>query len=227
MLPDIWASGQHLITGPLNDEHANIAHNAPLKALLTTYHDIWADRLVPPADRSQSGSTWGDDFAKGNIGMAPEGYALYPTLVKSKLPSSEYADAPLPGENGNYSTFDGGDDFVIPKGAKNPSGAWEFLTWVLQRKQQQEYPSVGFTPVLVNAFTPALLKKYPYDAVALKALAHGSVEYTVAYNQVFNAPGSPWMRMFQEAVYAGNVAGALSAGQSAIQSTLTTAESVG
>ena len=32
-----------------------------------------------------------------------------------------------------YSTFDGGDDFVVPAGAPNASGAWEFIKWALSR----------------------------------------------------------------------------------------------
>jgi hypothetical protein len=46
------------------------------------------------------------------------------------------------------------------------------------------------------------------------------VEYTLAYNAVFNAPGSPWFKMFEDAVYNGNLAAAMQEGQSGIQSTL-------
>jgi multiple sugar transport system substrate-binding protein len=121
---------------------------------------------------------------------------------------------------GGYATFDGGDDFVIPKGAANPSGAWEFARWVLQNKQQAEYPSLSMTPVRTDILGPAFNAKNPYDAVALRALAKGSVEYTLAYNAVFNAPGSPWFKMFSTAVYNGNLLPALQQGQSGIQSAL-------
>lgn len=113
-----------------------------------------------------------------------------------------------------------GDDFIIPKGAKNASGAWEFVTWVLQRKQQDEYPSLGDTPVRTDLLTSSFRAANPYDAVALTALAHGSVEYTLGYNAVFNAPGSPWFKMFEDAVYNGNLSTGISEGQSGIQSAL-------
>ena len=71
-----------------------------------------------------------------------------------------------------------------------------------------------------DILTPAFAQKNPYDAVALKALAKGSVEYTLAYDAVFNEPGSPWFKMFEAAVYQGNLAGGISEGQSGIQSTL-------
>jgi hypothetical protein len=37
---------------------------------------------------------------------------------------------------------------------------------------------------------------------------------------VFNEPASPWLKMFDEAVYSDNVSNALSIGQSGIQATL-------
>ena len=46
------------------------------------------------------------------------------------------------------------------------------------------------------------------------------MEYTLAYDAVFNEPGSPWFKMFEDAVYNGNMSDAISEGQSGIQSTL-------
>jgi multiple sugar transport system substrate-binding protein len=114
---------------------------------------------------------------------------------------------------------------VIPAGAPNASGAWEFIKWALEPAQQVKYPSQGMTPIRTDILTPSFSATNPYDAVALKALAKGSVEYTLAYDAVFNEPGSPWFKMFEDAVYNGNVSGGLSEGQSGIQSTLDTVKS--
>jgi len=86
---------------------------------------------------------------------------------------------------------------------------------------------VVITPLAVRTdiLTPAFTAKFPYDAVALKALAKGSVEFTLAYDAVFNEPGSPWFKMFEEAVYSGNVKTALQQGQTGIQSTLDSVKS--
>ncbi len=217
MLPSIWAAGQHVINGPLGTQTANVTNNVPLKTILGFYRDLWAQHLVPLADQTQNGLTWGKDFESGTVGILPGDYG-FATGMK---PTSEFADAPLPAvSGGGGATFDGGDDFVIPKGAANPSGAWEFIQWVLQQHQQQEYPSLGDTPVRTDVLTPAFKAKNPYDAVALQALANGSVEYTLAYNAVFNVAGSPWFKMFEDAVYNGNMDVAVSEGQSGIQSAL-------
>ena len=219
MLPSLWASGQHLINGQLGSQQANVASNAPLRQMLTDYRQMWAGHLSPPADQTQNGLTWGADFEAGKVGILPGPYALAANF-KTTAQHAEFADAPLPGMSGGYSTFDGGNDFVIPKGAANPSGAWEFITWMLQPQQQAQYPSLGETPIRTDLLTPAFTNANPYDAVALKALAKGSVEYTLAYDAVFNEPGSPWFKMFEEAVYSGNVGTAMQQGQSNIQSTL-------
>ena len=60
--------------------------------------------------------------------------------------------------------------------------------------------------------------------MALNTLKYGSVEYTLAYNAVFNNPGAPWLKMFDEAVYGDNVNQGLKVGQSGIQSTLDAAD---
>ena len=220
MLPSLWAAGQHLISGPLGNQNANVASDAPLKTMLTAYRELWAQHLVPAADQTQNGLTWGADFEAGKVGILPGDYG-FAAHFTSKAQHAEFADAPLPAVNGGgYSTFDGGDDFVIPAGAPNASGAWEFIKWALEPAQQQKYPSEGMTPIRSDVLTPAFATTNPYDAIALRALAKGSVEYTLAYDAVFNEPGSPWFKMFEEAVYNGNVSGALQTGQSGIQSTL-------
>jgi multiple sugar transport system substrate-binding protein len=217
MLPSLWADGVHMISGPLGNQTANVASDAPLKTMLADYRTLWANKEVPVNDQTQNGLTWGADFEAGKVGILPGDYG-FATAMKDP---TEFADAPLPGVTGNsYSTFDGGDDFVIPAGASNPSGAWEFIKWVLGPAQQVQYPSLGDTPIRTDILTPAFAAKNPYDAVALKALAKGSVEYTLAYDAVYNEPGSPWFKMFEDAVYSGNLSSGIQEGQSGIQSTL-------
>ncbi len=220
MLPSLWALGTHLINGPLGTQTANVANDAPLKTMLQDYRIMWAKHETPVADQTQNGLTWGKDFEAGKVGILPGDYG-FAAAFTTPAQHAEFADAPLPGVDGaSYSTFDGGDDFVIPAGAPNASGAWEFIKWALEPQQQVKYPSEGMTPIRTDVLTPSFSAANPYDAVALKALAKGSVEYTLAYDAVFNEPGSPWFKMFEDAVYNGNLSAGLSEGQSGIQSTL-------
>ncbi len=218
MQPDLWAIGDNLITGPIGHQKINIANNKPLAELLQLYRSIWADKLAPANDQTDNGSTWGADFEAGTIGILPGAYGFLPGIVKAGMTRNHSVGiAPLPGPTGGYSTFDGGDDFIIPKGAKNPSGAWEFITWVLEKQQQLIYASHGYTPVRTDILTPSYYRTNPWNAVALQALAHGVAPVTTIYNAAFNAPGSPWYQMFTQAVYKGDIVGALKTGQSGFE----------
>src|SRR3984885_14378629 len=130
MLPSLWADNQHLISGPLGTQTAHVSSDPLLKQLLTDYQVMWSKHLVPAADQTQNGLTWGDDFASGKVGILPGDYGLAAKFT-TKAQHAEFADAPLPGVTGGYSTFDGGDDFVIPAGAKNASAAWGFIKGAL------------------------------------------------------------------------------------------------
>jgi multiple sugar transport system substrate-binding protein len=225
MLPSLWAAGHHLISGPLGTQTAHVSDDALLKQMLADYQVMWSKHLTPVADQTQNGLTWGKDFEAGKVGILPGDYG-FAAAFTTPAQHAEFADAPLPAVNGGgYSTFDGGDDFVIPASAPNASGAWEFIKWALAPQQQVKYPSEGMTPIRSDVLTPSFTATNPYDSVALQALAKGSVEYTLAYDAVFNEPGSPWFKMFEEAVYSGNVSTGIQQGQSGIQSTLNNVKS--
>jgi multiple sugar transport system substrate-binding protein len=223
--PGIWAGGSHLTNGSIGSQTANITGNQPLVSALTLYRELWSQHLVPDNDRTDDGTTWGQDFAAGKIGIMPGGYGQLVNLVKPSQLGTEFMDTPLPGANGGYSTFDGGDDFAIPAAAKNPSGAWEFIQWVLQTQQQDQYPALGATPVRTDVLTPAFSSANPEDAVALKALGKGYAPVTMVYDQMFNQAGGPWFQMFTTAVYDGNMTLALQQGQSGLARLLQQASS--
>ena len=212
--PGIWAAHSYLTTGAIGSQTATIMGNTALTQALTLYRDMWSQHLVPDNVRTDDGPTWGQDFIAGKIGIMPGGYGQVVNLAKPAQLGTVFADAPLPGATGEYSTFDGGDDFAIPAAAKNPSGAWEFITWVMQEQQQQQYPGLGATPIRTDLLTPAFSAAHPLDAVALKALGHGYAPVTLIYNQAFNEASGPWFQMFQTAVYDGNMNAALQQGQS-------------
>jgi multiple sugar transport system substrate-binding protein len=223
--PGIWADGSHLTNGDIGSQTANITGNTALVSALTLYRNLWTQHLVPDNDRTDDGTTWGQDFAAGKIGIMPGGYGQLVDLVKPSQLGTEFMDTPLPGSDGGYSTFDGGDDFAIPAAAKNPSGAWEFIQWVLQTQQQDQYPALGATPVRTDVLTPAFSAAHPEDAVALKALAKGYAPVTMVYDQMFNQAGGPWFQMFTTAVYDGNMILALQQGQSGLARLLQQASS--
>jgi multiple sugar transport system substrate-binding protein len=220
MEPDLFAIKDDLITGPIGHQKINITGNSALTQLLQLYEELYAQKLTPTSDLTDSGPTWGEDFESGKIGILPGDYGFIAGIKAAGL-LPDVGIAPLPGPDGKYSTFDGGDDFVIPKGAKNASGAWEFVQWMLQKSVQEQYPSLGETPVRTDVInSPGFASTNPQDAVALKALKYGAAPVTLIYNAAFNNPNSPWYQMFTQAVYNDNISGALQTGQAGFQAAL-------
>ena len=80
MLPDVWATGQNVVKGPVTHLVPTVENNVPLKETLELYHEIWADHLAPASDQTDTGTTWGNDFEAGTIGIAPESYDFATTL---------------------------------------------------------------------------------------------------------------------------------------------------
>jgi multiple sugar transport system substrate-binding protein len=214
ILPDVWAARKDLLNGQPGDETAFIQGNVPLRQTLSLYRQLWADGLSDPKSRVETGATWGLDFLAGKIGMMPLGYgpmATAPARFRSQAGMTLF---PAP-SGGATATFDGGANFGIPTGAQNPSGAWEFVKFALRQEQQSLAPSAGFEPVRNDVITPQFRAKYPFVTAMLENLARGHAPKTIVYNTTFNQPGGPWLNMFTQAVFDGDIAAAIRAGQSA------------
>ncbi len=212
ILPDVWATKTHLLYGQPGHETAFIQGNAPLRQTLNLYRQLWADHLADPESQVETGVTWGQNFLAGKIGMMPLGYgpiAAAPASFRSQIGMTLL---PAP-SGGATATFDGGANFGIPTGSRNPSGAWEFIKFALQQTQQSLAPSAGFEPIRSDVATPQFRAHYPFAAAMLAGLRRGYAPKTIVYNTTFNQPGGPWLNMFTEAVFGGNVAAAMHTGQ--------------
>ena len=192
-----------MISGPLGNQTANVANDAPLKTMLAAYRRMWSKKLVPVDDQTQDGLTWGDDFEAGKVGILPGDYG-FATEVHDHGPEGRVRGrAAARRHRRQLQHLRRRRRLRDPGRGHEPSGAWEFIKWVLEPAQQEQYPSLGDTPVRTDILTPAFAAKNPYDAVALKALAKGSVEYTLAYDAVYNEPGRPGSRCSKTRFTAG------------------------
>jgi multiple sugar transport system substrate-binding protein len=212
ILPDIWATGKNLLYGQPGHETADIAGNVPLEQTLTLYRELWAKGLSDPESQVETGTTWGKDFLAGKVGMIPLGYGPVAAAPASFMSQLGMTLLPAP-SGGATATFDGGANFGVPLGSKNPSGAWEFVKWALQQQQQSLAPAAGFEPIRSDVLTPQFQAKYPFAAAMLQGLRRGHAPKTIVYNITFNQPGGPWLTMFTTAVFGGDIAAAIRAGQ--------------
>lgn len=221
-LPNVWATKSYLFRGPVGSQTVKVAGNEPLRQVLQFYRTVWAEKLAPVGDRTESGATWGADFKAGTVGIWPGNWGVMVSAPKKFL--SQVGAVALPGPTGGGSVFSGGDNIAIPRGAKNPSGAWQVAKFALAPEQQTELPSSGYTPVRSDINTPAFQKKYPLDAVAVAELKRGYAEKTLAYNTTFNQVSGPWFAMFIRAVFDGDVDGAIRRAQPGFTRTLEQAQ---
>lgn len=219
--PMVSATGQQLLTGPITSQTANIQSNTGLTQVLQFLRTIWTGNLAPASDRTQDGSTFGADFLAGKVGIEFNG--LGTIVAASQKVSFDLGAAPIPGPNGSYSTFTGGDEFVLPAAGHHQEQAETFIKWALQPAQQEIYPANGYTPVRNDILTPAFKQKNPFFAVGLEAAARGYAPASIAFQSLFSNTG-PWGPIFQEGVFGGNIPGALQTGQAQFTKILKTVQ---
>lgn len=211
-LPHIWARNADIFRGKIGAQTAYVADNEPLRQTLQFFRTMWQNNWAPPTCYSDAATHWGTDFLAGKIAIFPANYATVVTPApKSMLPKLK--PVVIPGPGGGRAFFDGGDNLCMPRGAKNPSAAWEFMKFTLQTAQQQNMPAGGYTPIRNDADTASFRKQYPLDTTPLENLKLGYAPQTLAYNEAINQADGPFLAMFRTAVFSGDVDGALSEAQ--------------
>lgn len=221
--PHIWATGTDNIKGKVGAQRGHIEGNPALRKTLEFYRSLWREKLMPPANYADNGSTWGSDFRSGTIGLFPSNYGAA-VLAADAAARKRTGVTLLCGPDGGSSFFDGGDNMCIPRGATNASGAWEFARFLLELPQQQRLPTGGYTPVRADALTPAFQRAFPLDTPQLRQIDRGYAPITLAYNLLFNQADSPFSIMFRKAVFDGDIDGALRDGQAGFDTILKQAQ---
>jgi multiple sugar transport system substrate-binding protein len=210
--PHIWATDTDNISGPVGAQRGHIADNVALRKTLEFYRALWREDILPRDNFADSGTTWGSDFRAGKIGFLPSNYSAV-VLDADAAARKRTGVTLLCGPSGGTSFFDGGDNLCIPRGALNPSGAWQFAKFALDLPQQQGLPDGGYTPVRGDAATPQFAQKYPLGTAPLRHITRGYAPVTLAYNLLYNQADSPFIAMFRKAVFDGDIDGALRDGQ--------------
>lgn len=214
--PFYWAGGARAFAGKLGSQKAAVAGNAAIRSTLQLHRDLWTSGSVARSANADQALTWGADFVAGKVGIFPSNWgSIYSKADKAFLP--KIRTALISGPDGGTSFFDGGDNLCIPRGARNPSAAWEFARFALGLAQQQALPAAGYTPVRADANTAAFRQRYPLVTLPLENLQRGYAPQTLAYNLIFNQQGGPWLQMFRRAVFDGQVEQAMESAQTDYQ----------
>ena len=205
--PMMVAAGSKMLPANGNDDALT---GDGVKDVLEAFKAMWNEGLVPKSAQADNGSNFTGEFKTGKIGIQGTGGFLLSELKKD-VPNLNFGVTFLPGvKAGQVSAFVGGDVVAIPKGSKHIDVAKKFVAWELTDDAQLE----GLAKNNILPSRPALAdNKYfasdPRVVVTAKALGIGYVPWVFHFADMVNSDSSPWINMFQRAIFDGDVDGAI------------------
>ena len=204
LFPSVWADGESVMN---KDGSEATLDNDSMKGVLDAYKELAnTTNGLGAGSKEETGATWTAPFANGKIGVMP-----YPNTSTTALFDAEkdggfeVGVAPIPGTTeGKTSTFLGGDAMGISKDSKHVAQAWNFLYWLMQSDAQKEvFADQGDTAsniqTLKTAYKDADPRIQTINSVIIDG--NGQTPKSPAFNEAFNAAGSPWQLLVQNAVW--------------------------
>lgn len=213
--PMMWGSGAVLL--PTSGD-APAMEGPGVREVLTMLKDMWEAGIVPESAEADTGANFQATFETGTIGMQGSGgFAI--AALKANHPEIEFGIAPLPGiAEGQASSFVGGDVIAVPKGARNPEKAIEFITWQLTDEAQLEGLARNLIlPSRSDLADNKYFQEEPRYITTAQAVGIGQTPYAFHFNDMVNADQSPWLTMIQTAVFDGDVDGAIEGAREAMR----------
>lgn len=204
LFPSVWADGESVMN---KDGSEATLDNDSMKGVLDAYKELAnTTNGLGAGSKEETGATWTAPFANGKIGVMP-----YPNTSTTALFDAEkdggfeVGVAPIPGtKEGKTSTFLDGDAMGISKDSKHVAQAWNFLYWLMQSDAQKEvFADQGDTAsniqTLKTAYKDADPRIQTINSVIIDG--NGQTPKSPAFNEAFNAAGSPWQLLVQNAVW--------------------------
>ena len=204
LFPSVWADGESVMN---KDGSEATLDNDSMKGVLDAYKELAnTTNGLGAGSKEETGATWTAPFANGKIGVMP-----YPNTSTTALFDAEkdggfeVGVAPIPGtKEGKTSTFLGGDAMGISKDSKHVAQAWNFLYWLMQSDAQKEvFADQGDTASNIQTLKTAYKDADPRIQTINSVIIDGNAQTpkSPAFNEAFNAAGSPWQLLVQNAVW--------------------------
>lgn len=213
--PMMWGSGATLLP---TSADAPAMDGPGVREVLQMLQNLWNAGAIPESAEADTGSNFQATFETGTIGMQGSGgFAI--AALKANHPEIDFGIAPLPGINeGEASSFVGGDVIAIPRGAAHPELATEFITWQLTDEAQLEGLAKNLIlPSRSDLADNKYFQEEPRYITTAEAVAIGQTPYAFRFNDMVNADQSPWLTMIQTAVFDGDIDGAIEEARAAMR----------
>lgn len=206
--PHVWASGGDVLSA---DGSKATFDSQEVTDALTFYRKLYTDGSMPEQSRTDTGTHQPAAFQSGKVGMVPLG-AFYAQVLKENS-DVDFGVAPLPGKDGGWSSFAGGDEIAVMEKGKNKDAAREFVTWATGEQAQKVLADNSITPVRSDLVEKIYVPLDPRNKLFGDALTKGRTPYSTVENELFNDNNGPWVQMINRAVFDGDVAEAQEQGQ--------------
>ena len=213
--PMMWASGAKLLPASADDTPME---GTGVREVLQMLQNMWNNGVVPESAEADTGANFQATFETGVIGMQGSGGFAIASL-KANHPEIDFGIAPLPGVNeGQASSFVGGDVIAIPVGARNADLALEFIRWQLTDEAQLEGLAKNFIlPSRSNLADNQYFQSEPRYITTAEAVGIGQTPWAFRFNDMVNADQSPWLQMLQVAIFDGDIDGAIEEARQAMK----------
>lgn len=198
LFPMVWGNGEEVLN---DDGTKSLMDSATAKKIYAAYRDLAnTQNGIGAGSKEETGATWTEPFANGRIGVMPYPYtAVSPLFKTSKF---DIGVAPIPGVDGGSSTFLGGDAIGVSRSSTHAAQAWNFLAWLMTEDAQQKVfadnnDTASNLKVLQDGYQDADAR----TKTANSTIKDGKTPVSVHFNEAFNAAGSPWQLLIQDAIW--------------------------
>lgn len=209
-LPYIWASGGDLLT---SDGLTATVDTPEVRDALEFYQKMWNEDLIPPSAQADTGSDFFNAFTTGKIGIVGSG-AFAISVLKNDYPDLDFGLTFLPGKEEGRSSFAGGDTISVTSSSQYVAESFEFIEWVLSDEiQLSMFAARGQLPLRLDLADNEYSREDPRLITNAEAMGLGKTPYSFVYNQLYNDSTGPWLAMLQQAIFDGDIDGAVTTAQ--------------
>ena len=202
LFPSIWADGEEVLSEDGTEAYLN---SDTAKEVLK----VWRNLAETPnglgdGSKEETGATWTAPFANGNIGVMPYPNTSIASIIEAEADGGfECGVCIIPGtKEGDGSTYLGGDAMGISRNCQHVDQAWNFIAWLMTEEAQQEVfadnnDTASNLKTLAEGYENADERVKTFNAT----IEYGHTPKAIYFNEAFNAAGSPFQILIQDAVW--------------------------
>ncbi|GAA5200567.1 sugar ABC transporter substrate-binding protein [Rugosimonospora acidiphila] len=198
LFPMLWGNGDQAIS---DDGKKSLLDSDSAKKVFNAYRELAnTPNGLGAGSKDETGATWTAPFQNGKIGVMQYPFTAVSALFKSS--PFQIGVAPIPGVDSGSSTFLGGDAIGITKDSKHVAQAWNFLAWLMSEQAQQTvFADNNDTASNFKTLESGYKDADPRTLIGNGTIKTGQTPIATNFNDAFNAAGSPFQILFQDAVW--------------------------